>query len=351
MQGSGGLTISGVLPQPGELGIVAIGRNEGARLTRCLASIDQASACVVYVDSGSSDGSVGHAREAGARVVELDMSRPFSAARARNAGLEALRAEQPGVGYVQFLDADCELAPDWLARALNVLVSRDDVAVVCGRRHEVDPTGSIYNRLCDLEWDRPAGKIKACGGDALMRVEALEQVGAFNPAVVAGEEPELCFRLRRAGWRIERVREAMTYHDAAMTRFSQWWRRHVRGGHAVGQAMAMHGRSPERFGVRASATIWAWALGPTLMTLGAIGLFHWPGLAVMLVYPAQMGRIALKERQRSRLGASVAALYGIACVMAKWPQLQGQVQWWSRWMRGRQPTLIEYKQTPKQLAG
>ena len=56
------------------IGIVAIGRNEGERLKRCLQAVVGGAATVVYVDSNSTDDSVAVARDAGATVVELDMS-------------------------------------------------------------------------------------------------------------------------------------------------------------------------------------------------------------------------------------------------------------------------------------
>ena len=64
------------------IGVVAIGRNEGDRLRVCLTSALRDSNHVVYVDSGSTDGSVAMVRELGATVVELDLSIPFTAARA-----------------------------------------------------------------------------------------------------------------------------------------------------------------------------------------------------------------------------------------------------------------------------
>ncbi|MEM9139196.1 MAG: glycosyltransferase, partial [Pseudomonadota bacterium] len=205
------------------VGAVIIGRNEGARLIRCLASVGSA-ACMVYVDSGSTDGSVQAAREAGAEVVELDMDMPFTAARARNAGLARLR-EIGAFDYVQFIDGDCELQPGWIALALAFLEEHPDVAVACGRRRERFPEASVYNRLCDHEWDTPVGEAKACGGDALMRMTALAAVGGYRDDLIAGEEPELCVRLRAAGWRVWRLDAEMTLHDADMHRFGQWWRR------------------------------------------------------------------------------------------------------------------------------
>ena len=176
------------------LGVVVIGRNEGERLRRCLSAVCVRNVTVVYVDSNSTDGSSELARTQGAEVVELDLSQPFTAARARNAGFARLEQIDADVRFVQFVDGDCELVDGWLAQASGVLEERPEVAVVCGRRRERFPEQSIYNRLADLEWNTPVGEAKYCGGDAMMRVAAFRQVGGFNPDLIAGEEPELCVR-------------------------------------------------------------------------------------------------------------------------------------------------------------
>ena len=65
-------------------GAVVIGRNEAERLRHCLNSLLGGGLTIVYVDSDSVDGSAALARSLGAEVVQLDLSRPFTAARARN---------------------------------------------------------------------------------------------------------------------------------------------------------------------------------------------------------------------------------------------------------------------------
>ena len=162
------------------IGLVAIGRNEGQRLHQCLASAMGVN-LIVYVDSGSTDNSVDLARELGVEVVNLDLSFPFTAARARNAGLEHLLQVCPDTEFVQFVDGDCEIVPGWLDLAQQTLSTQPDTAVVCGRRRERFPDLTVYNLLCDLEWDTPIGETKACGGDAMMRVTAFQPVGGFNP--------------------------------------------------------------------------------------------------------------------------------------------------------------------------
>src|SRR5262249_17497867 len=135
-----------------DVGIVVIGRNEGERLALCLASIRKYTPTVVYVDSGSTDGSVTTAEKIGAHIVQLDPSCPFTAARARNEGFTAMKSSRRDVRFVQFIDGDCTMEEGWLIKARDFLDQHNNVAVVCGRRRERYPSASIYNSLCDLEW-------------------------------------------------------------------------------------------------------------------------------------------------------------------------------------------------------
>ena len=272
-------------------GCVVIGRNEGARLARCLASVAEGGRAV-YVDSGSEDGSADAARAAGAIVVELDRSRPFTAARARNAGLARLLREaggESGADYVQFVDGDCALQPGWLDAAARFLDRTPDAAVVAGRLRERRPEASIYNRLCEREWAVPPGPAKACGGIAMMRIAPVLAAGGFRESMAAGEEPELCVRLRAAGWRVWRLDGEMALHDAAMTRFGQWWVRTRRAGYAAAEGAALHGGPPERHGAAQVLRALVWGLA---LPVGLAAVAPWLLLAV---YPAQVARLAARE--------------------------------------------------------
>jgi glycosyltransferase involved in cell wall biosynthesis len=121
------------------LGVVIIGRNEGERLLRCLLSVACDGRRLVYVDSGSTDGSVAAAQAVGAEVVNLDNRNGFTAARARNVGFRHLTALAPETEWVQFVDGDCEVQPSWWGAAQTLLRSRPDVVAVCGRRRERHP--------------------------------------------------------------------------------------------------------------------------------------------------------------------------------------------------------------------
>jgi len=325
-----------------DIAAVVIGRNEGQRLRRCLETTSSQLARIVYVDSGSTDGSIALARGLGARVVELDTLSPFTAARARNAGADELLLLQLNVKYIQFIDGDCALADGWIDAAAAVLDEHQDAAVVCGRRREQHPDQSIYNRLIDMEWNTPVGEADSCGGDALVRLSAFREAGGFNPALIAGEEPELCLRLRRNGNRIMRIDHEMTRHDANLTRFRQWWKRAERCGHAYAEARYLHGSSPQRFRVEAVRSVIEWAL---LLPLTAIGLawFTW-GLSLLLLagYPVLWQRIRAHQLTRG-CAPRDASMYALFCVLGKFPELLGIGRFWFNHLLGRRSTLIEYK--------
>lgn len=325
----------------GAVGVVTIGRNEGERLQRCLESICNTTRRIVYVDSGSNDGSVGLSRAMGIEVVELDPRLPFCAARARNEGCARLLESYPGLEYVFFVDGDCEVRPGWLEQACHFLDEQPQVAVVWGRRRERYPERSVYNLLCDIEWEGPAsaGETKACGGDALMRVAAFRQVKGYRPDLICGEEPELCVRLRQAGWRIWRLGNEMTLHDAAMYRFGQWWKRMVRGGYAYAQGASLHGAPPERHWVAESRRAWIWGLFIPLAILLLIGLVGWWAILLLIIYPLQIIRLAVRGKRSARENWWRAG----ALVISKFPEMMGEMKFVLDRLRGANSRLIEYK--------
>lgn len=294
------------------LAAVVIGRNEGDRLIRCLASLRGRVDPVIYVDSGSTDGSVKAVRAAGTEVVELDMRLPFTAARARNAGLERLKTVSDK-GFVQVIDGDCELQEGWVETACAFLEDHPEVAMVAGRLRERYPEATIWNRLADAEWNTPVGETEAVGGIAVLRLAAIDAVGGYRDSLIAGEEPELCLRLRRAGWTIWRLEVEMALHDIAMTRFSQWWRRARRHGHAIAEGAALHGAGPERYCIRQVRRALNWGVGVPLAAVLGIVITPW-ALMLLLAWPAQVLR--LKMHGQSWLEA-------FFLVLGKLPEAQG----------------------------
>jgi GT2 family glycosyltransferase len=320
-------------------GIVAIGRNEGERLRRCLESCRGAAACV-YVDSNSSDGSVDVALSLDADVLPLDMSKGFTAARARNEGFQRLMAAAPGLEFVLFVDGDCELFPDWTGAALAFLREHPDVAAVCGRRRERHPEASVFNQLCDIEWNTPPGEAKAFGGDVVMRTAALRAVGGYRDDLIAGEEPELCVRLRAAGGRIWRLDRDMTWHDAAMTSWRQWWRRNVRSGHAFAEGAYLHGQPPEgHFAAETRrALLWGAAL-PLAIVICTAAISPWL-LLLFAAYPLQWMRIGARF---VRSGTPIPWTHAAFLLLGRFPEAQGALKFRLGRVRGHRSAIIEYK--------
>jgi GT2 family glycosyltransferase len=324
-----------------EVGAVIIGRNEGERLVRCLDSVLSQVAAAVYVDSGSTDDSVAMATARGVEVVSLDLSRPFTAARARNEGCARLLEVSVDIRFVQFIDGDCELREGWVEAAFAALEARPDVVVVCGRRRERFPEASVFNALCDVEWGGEAGEVDSSGGDALMRCDAFQAVDGFRAHLIAGEEPDLCYRMRRAGGTILRIDHEMTWHDAAMMKVGQWWNRTRRAGHAYAENYWDHRRDRAGFRKADVRRILFWG-GAVPITILGLGIWQPWALLGLLVFPLQAWRI---RRKLNPMPAQpgLAMRYAWSCVLGKFPEVLGVVQYFGNRVAGRRGKLIEYK--------
>ena len=309
------------------LGFVIIGRNEGERLKRCLESI-QGEGPIVYVDSGSNDGSAVVARSLGAYVVNLDMGIPFTAARARNVGFEKLIDLQSGLKYVHFIDGDCEIVGGWIQHAIGILEQRHEVAAISGRVREKSPHASIYNRLADLEWERLTGDVESCMGCAIMRISSYQHVGGFNSEVGAGEVHELCARLRGKEYKIVQVPDTMAMHDMAMLQFAQWWNRTARSGYASWDVYERTGLESAKADLDSSRL---WGIGwPMLLIVLGMGAFFVPWwisapaiFAALMIGPIQAIRIALMLQERGMAFVDAWA-YGALALMGNFAALRGQ---------------------------
>lgn len=338
-----------------QVGIVVIGRNEGDRLKRCIRSlVDQNVESIIYVDSGSTDDSVAFSLNQGVIVEELDSSVPFTMARGRNIGFNKLISLWPNIPYIQFVDGDCEVDLDWISHGVSFLNSHPQVVSVCGFRSERNPGASLYNRLIDLEWQGPTGKILACGGDAMYRMEAFKNAGGFNPTMIAGEEPELCVRLRQAGGLIWRLDLPMTRHDADMHHFTQWWKRAIRCGHAYTEGFVMHGAAPEYHKRKPlfSALLYGLVLPIITLLVAIVGIFTKSselqyisasiGMITLLAL-ARAGYNAYRYRLSLNNSRQDSMLYSAFTMLAKFPESQGALLYARNRILGRVSTLIEYQ--------
>ena len=327
------------------ISVVVIGRNEGTRLERCLASVcamvrDRFEAEVIYVDSGSIDDSVEIAARLGASTVALQAERP-TAAMGRNAGWKIARGS-----IVLFLDGDTVLDPRFVVDSLAGF-DDEDIAVIWGHRRELHPDHSIFNRVLDLDWVYAHGDTAFCGGDALVRRSVLEATGGFDETLIAGEEPELCRRILGLGFRILHVDRAMTGHDLAITSFRQYWKRATRAGHAFAEVSDRFRNTQNPFwleDVRRNRNRAMFLLGIALAGTAASALLlsAWPLIVVAGVLLLLTLRTAYKARWKSPDVVSLA-LYGAHSHLQQIPIFVGQMQYRINRGRGRKAALVEYK--------
>lgn len=323
---------------PADVVFVAIGRNEGERLMLCLRRLLSVSPHVVYVDSGSADGSVAAAQGLGVNVVELSTNIPFTAARARNAGFFEAQRRWPGARFVMFIDGDCEIAPGFVEAALAAFAGAGDIGIVTGRCRERNRNATIYNRMCDMEWDGPTGDIDACGGIFMARSASIAAVGGFDEAVIAAEDDELCIRVRASGKRIVRVGVDMCLHDANIRHFSQWWRRTERAGHAFSQVGDLHAG----YFAASRRRAWIWGLVAPAAILGLAPFSGGWSFLLLAIYPASFGKTfaGLRGRGYSTFDCVLQAGF---LTLSKFPTVIGMLKY--RWKRrhGRTVGIVEYK--------
>jgi GT2 family glycosyltransferase len=326
------------------LSVVVIGRNEGERLARCLDSIAsmrpiQGFTETIYVDSGSSDGSMERAAQFDVAPISLVSNHPCAAA-GRNAGWRTAKAP-----IVFFLDGDTVLERDFVADSMSEF---DDprIAVVFGHRREIHPQQSLFNRVLDLEWITPPGPADFCGGDALIRREVLERLGGYDERLIAGEEPDLCRRIRAEGYTVLHVDRPMSLHDIAMTRFSQYWRRGLRGGYAYAEVSARYrdtvlplwSREARRNLLQGGLMLLI-AGGAPLLSIAVCSLI--PVLIGLAVIALLAMRTALRYRWKSTQ-LTTRLLYGLHSHLVHVPILFGQLKYYMDRYLNKTARLIEY---------
>jgi GT2 family glycosyltransferase len=328
-----------------QIGVVIIGRNEGDRLIRCLRSVVGQVRSIVYVDSGSIDRSGAVARQLGVEVVDLDMSQPYSAARARNAGFARLRKINPTLRYVQFVDGDCEVLPGWLAAAAVAFTQDPLIVAVCGALRERYPEQTVFNRIYSVEWNwQQPGEVSAFGGNVMLKVVIFAVVGGYNNLIIAAEDDELGVRLRQAGGKLIRLDRESLIHDANMTHFGQWWTRAKRCGYAFASVAALHGQPPESKFIKELRRTILWGAIMPLLVLVAIGPTNGFSLLLLLRYPLAIGCTLQATRKRG-FGWGNSLVWSVSCVLTAFPGVLGVVQFYRLQRCHRAPEMIAYKQS------
>lgn len=185
---------------------------------------------VIVVDNASADGSrdLLAARYPEVCVVALPENRGFTGA--CNAGLQAAHGM-----YLALLNNDTEVEPTWATEVIAAFDRHPDAGAVASKmrlfdqRDHLHTTGDLY-RVDGLPvnrgvWQPDHGQyddemyvFSACGGSAVYRRAALDEVGLLDDAFFFScEDVDLGWRLQLAGWRCIYAPRAVVYHRLAAT--------------------------------------------------------------------------------------------------------------------------------------
>ncbi len=330
------------------IGVIVIGRNEGARLIACIKSVTRPDTRVVYVDSQSSDDSVANARAAGAVAIELKEGK-LTAARGRQTGLDWFKEHHPDLEWIQFVDGDCIVDTQWFEHAETCLQSDAKIAGVSGRRFEEDLAGSIYHRMTDIEWNTPAGPVDYFGGDSFVRASAIRSVGGWSVDLIAGEEPELCFRLGQAGWKMHRLDVTMAGHDIQIYSFGAFARRYLRSGHAYAEVGWRHRHGHGKKWWKRARGMFLQGIVLPLMIVAALVSSAWLGawglvIAGILMLPFLWwgGRTYQWCRGRN-VDRGLAMAYALCTVASKPYGGRGVLRFFWGQLSGSRSNIIEYQ--------
>ncbi len=211
---------------PVRLSFVIPVRNDARRLANCLRSIasnDHQSMAVeiIVADNGSTDGTPEAARAAGAQVFSWPGLR---VSELRNHGAAAASGE-----VLAFVDADHEIAANWISAAVETLAADRTAAV--GALYTAPAPGTWVQRLYGVLRGRTVGRQDVGwlgSGNLAVRRGVFESVGGFDEALEACEDVDLCQRLRSAGWRVVADERLKSVHLgdpptlAALFRAERW---------------------------------------------------------------------------------------------------------------------------------
>ena len=232
---------------------------------------------IVFVAIGAAPEAVAIAKKAGAIVVEDDGHTLNTGGRARNAGYRQLKKIAPHVKYVQFVDAEYAIAPDWIGVGEKFMARRPEVSVVEGFLKTHDGSDIQLATLRDEKRIQGDGEIQCANcGTALVRTENFEAIGGFRGDLTTAETEDLCIRLRRRGARIWRSDAVMAICRPSLKVRRNWWRDHVKRGFKNAYSMSLHGGPPERLGVYDTMMAIVWGF---LFPVGILGAAIAGGLA------------------------------------------------------------------------
>jgi len=258
-----------------ELAVVLISKNQAWNMSRLIESVLEETSWIgskeiLLVDSASTDETIKVAKKHSIKIIHLLPNQHLAPAVGRYIGEKHSNSK-----FILFLDGDMELFPGWLKKGCEFLKNRPEVAVVTGKRIDLPTTEKHKNdSVINSDTHGDATEISYSGGAAMYRRSVLNDVGTFNPYLFSDEEPDLCIRIRNAGYKILQLQLPIVYHytdpvDSLISKTKRWKRNLYLG---AGQNLRYH------FGTK---NFWpyvkerGYGIVPVLGTLLGFSLLFW----------------------------------------------------------------------------
>lgn len=201
-----------------DLSVVIITRNEEEMIRDCIESVIRAlenaknkaiikSGEIILSDSASTDKTIAIAMEYPINIVQLKKNWPLSAAAGLYIGF------QHSIGkYIYFLGGDMVLDKEWFVNALPYL-KEEKIAAVSGIEDEFIDESTVIGRKMkeSARLDMPVGEVEMVG-TAIFKRKVLDEVGPHNPYLKGGEDRDLAYRIRDAGYKLIRINSRSLFH-------------------------------------------------------------------------------------------------------------------------------------------
>jgi len=253
-------------------GVIVIGHDRNSPEAAIRSAGD--GCAIVFVSIGGDKEANAIARQAGAIVVDENEQALSTGGRARNAAYRQLKKIAPHIKFVQFIDAECALDPDWIGAAQKFMNRRAEVAIVEGWLTSASEKSLDHLIVADQTRHAINGETQTTiGGSALMSTEKFEAVGGFRGDLLTSETADLCIRLRRRGGHIWRLEDTMMMCNPSRSIRKGWWSSAVKRGYQNAYSVSLHGGPPERLGVMgvARAVFWGFLFPAAVLSAAILG--------------------------------------------------------------------------------
>lgn len=195
--------------------------NNPTGLARCIEAIRRSSTEfeLIVVDNGSTDETLSVAR----RYTECVLECPgMTIGAMRNEGAKVAKG-----AILVFTDSDQEPSHDWLKLGMDAIASDPSIGLAGARVH-APPESRWVARTWDLQrrFSDRAGDIDWLeAGNLFARREAFVGVGGFRSDLIASEDVDLSFRVRRAGYRVVCDPRIINYHHGDPQTLGEFYRK------------------------------------------------------------------------------------------------------------------------------